>query len=317
MSIQFLMPRFLFLSALFFCSVFSSVSTAAPADEYTDTRYPIVLVYGVFGFDTVLGVDYFYGIPAALRAGGADVYVADIDQLNTNEQRGEQLLAQIRSILAITGAGKVNLIGHDQGGLSARYVAAVRPDLVASVVTVGTPNKGTPVADLIKNTLQQSPEVEQQASLLISLLGSLIGLLSSEADIRLQNSAGAFDSLSVKGVQTFNQKYPAGVPTTACGEGAYQVNGVRYYSISGTGVRTNAADVSDRLWLVSSLLFVFTPNDGFVSRCSSHLGRVIKDNYRMNHFDEINMLFGMVSDTELDTPSVYRQLANQLKSDGL
>ena len=30
---------------------------------YTQTRYPIVLVHGLFGFDKLLGVDYFYGIP--------------------------------------------------------------------------------------------------------------------------------------------------------------------------------------------------------------------------------------------------------------
>ncbi len=33
---------------------------------YTQTRYPIVLVHGLFGFDKLLGVDYFYGIPQAL-----------------------------------------------------------------------------------------------------------------------------------------------------------------------------------------------------------------------------------------------------------
>ena len=30
---------------------------------YTQTRYPIVLVHGLFGFDKLLGVDCFYGIP--------------------------------------------------------------------------------------------------------------------------------------------------------------------------------------------------------------------------------------------------------------
>ena len=33
------------------------------AAGYTQTRYPIVLVHGLFGFDKLLGVDYFYGIP--------------------------------------------------------------------------------------------------------------------------------------------------------------------------------------------------------------------------------------------------------------
>ncbi len=312
----------LFFRCAAFCaclafSFFSSFSFAAPADDFTKTQYPVVLVYGILGFDSVLGVDYFYAIPPALRAGGADVYVANVQQLNTSELRGEQLLAQVQKILAITGAKKVNLIGHDQGGLTARYVAAVRPDLVASVSSIGTPNKGTPVADLVKASLQQSPTFEQQASLLINVLGGLISLFTSQPDLTLQNSVGAFDSLSLKGVQIFNQKFPAAVPVTACGEGDYVVNGVHYYSLSGTASRTNSADASDSLWAATSLIFLFTPNDGFVSRCSSHLGKVIRDNYKMNHFDEVNMLFGLVSDTETDPPTVYRQLVNQLKVDGL
>ena len=39
---------------------------------YTKTRHPIVLVHGLLGFDSLLGIyDYFYGLPGELRAGGA------------------------------------------------------------------------------------------------------------------------------------------------------------------------------------------------------------------------------------------------------
>ena len=40
---------------------------------YAQTRYPIVLVHGLFGFDSALGIDYFYGIPDAVGQGGAKV----------------------------------------------------------------------------------------------------------------------------------------------------------------------------------------------------------------------------------------------------
>ena len=42
---------------------------------YTQTKYPIVLGHGMLGFDSILGIDYWYGIPAALRRDGASVYV--------------------------------------------------------------------------------------------------------------------------------------------------------------------------------------------------------------------------------------------------
>jgi len=34
--------------------------------SYTQTRHPVVLAPGVLGFDKVLGIEYWYGIPAAL-----------------------------------------------------------------------------------------------------------------------------------------------------------------------------------------------------------------------------------------------------------
>ena len=41
------------------------------AAGYTQTKYPIVLVHGLFGFDSILGIDYWYRIPENLRADGA------------------------------------------------------------------------------------------------------------------------------------------------------------------------------------------------------------------------------------------------------
>jgi len=76
------------------------LQSAHAQSGYTQTRYPIVLVHGLFGFDNALGVDYFYGIPDALRRDGAKVYVAQVSAANSTEVRGEQLLAQVQNILA-------------------------------------------------------------------------------------------------------------------------------------------------------------------------------------------------------------------------
>jgi triacylglycerol lipase len=105
---------------------------AEAASTFTKTRYPIVLAHGASGFRQLFGVvDYFFGIPSNLRSGGATVFVTQVSAFGSVEQRGEQLLQQVEFIAASTGAGKVNLIGHSQGGLDARYVMAVRPDLTS------------------------------------------------------------------------------------------------------------------------------------------------------------------------------------------
>src|SRR5262245_2467935 len=77
------------------------------------TKYPIVLAHGLFGFDELFGVvEYWYGIPGELRERGAKVYVTTVAQAGSSEVRGEQLLEQVETIVAISGKPKVNLIGH-------------------------------------------------------------------------------------------------------------------------------------------------------------------------------------------------------------
>ena len=286
--------------------------------SYTQTKYPIVLTHGMLGFDSLLGIDYWYGIPSALRSGGAKVYISEVSQLNTSEARGEELLEQVEEIAAISGAGKVNLIGHSHGGPTIRYVAAVRPDLVASAVSVGAPHKGSDTADFLKS-VTESPVGPVATPLLVGIvnaLGTVINFLSGSSSMTPQNALGSLESLNSQGAAVFNAKYPQGLPTSACGEGAYKVNGVRYYSWSGTSPLTNMLDPSDLLTGAASLTFD-EPNDGLVGRCSSHLGKVIRDNYRMNHLDEVNQAFGLTSLFETSPVTVYRQVANRLKNDGV
>ncbi|WP_374380434.1 triacylglycerol lipase [Pseudomonas fluvialis] len=282
---------------------------------YTKTKYPIVLTHGMLGFDSILGVDYWYGIPSALRRDGAQVYITEVSQLDTSEARGEQLLRQVEEIAAISGKGKVNLVGHSHGGPTIRYVAAIRPDLVASVTSVGAPHKGSDTADFIR----QVPPGSAGETLLAGIvngLGAMINFLSGSSSTTPQNALGSLESLNSEGAARFNAKFPQGLPTTACGEGAYKVNGVSYYSWSGTSPLTNVLDPSDLLMGVSSLTFK-GENDGLVGRCSSRLGMVIRDNYGMNHLDEVNQFIGLTSLFETSPVTVYRQQANRLKNAGL
>lgn len=278
-----------------------------PAD-YTKTRYPIVLVHGMFGFDSLVGVDYWHGIPSELSRYGAKVYVVQVPALESTVARGEALLPQIERIAAVHG--KVNLIGHSHGGPTARYVARVKPHLVASITSVGSPHKGSAVADVVLGSPGSSLAVS-----LGNALGGLIDLLSGGG--YSQNMKASLTSLTTAGSASFNQFAPAGIPTTSCGEGAYSANGIRFYSWSGTGVLTNVLDLSDALLGTTSLAFGLSPNDGLVGRCSSRFGQVIRDNYFMNHLDEVNLLFGLTSLFETDPKAVYRQHANRLKSAGL
>lgn len=307
------MKKFWFLAVAMAVAVLQPAQAAV--DSYTQTRYPIVLVHGLFGFDNALGVDYFYKITSELQRSGAQVYVAHVSSVEGNEQRGEQLLEQVQRIMAQTGAQKVNLIGHSQGAPTVRYVASVRPDLVASVTSVGGPNKGSAVADVVRGVLPPGSVSESLAVSITGAFGQLINLVSGGGALS-QTPLNALSSLTTPGMQAFNQRNPAGVPATACGEGAYRVDNVHYFSWSGASNITNLLDPGDTSLAVLGLAFG-QPNDGLVSSCSSHLGQVIRDNYRMNHFDEVNQVLGIVHLFETNPVTLYRQHANRLRNLGV
>ncbi len=285
------------------------------APGYTNTQYPIVLLHGLFGFDSLFGViDYWNGIPEALMEGGATVSVATTSQLNSPQARGEQAIPQIEQLLAQTGKSKVNLIGHSQGGLDARYIAAVRPDLVASVTTIASPHKGAAIADLLAAAFHEGSFGEDVLALLGNALGNILATISGSTNPN--DAILPIRAMTSEAMATFNATYPAGVPTTACGEGAGVANGIHFFSWSGTGIHTNPLDESDDYLGYASLVYP-EANDGLVGRCSSHFGDVIRDDYFQNHIDEVNLLFGLVSPFEVNPKTLFRQHANRLKNLGL
>ena len=304
----------------------TACATAGPADDveasaqlqaatFTQTRYPIVLAHGLTGFRQLFGVvDYFFGIPGDLRSSGAQVFVTQVSAFASAEQRGEQLITQIEHIVATTGAGKVNLIGHSEGGLDARYVMAVRPDLIASLTTVATPHLGADFADFLDDNIVDGGFNETVLNALGNLIGTVVDLLTGIP--MPQDAIGALHTLSSAGAGEFNQQFPAGLAQTRCGATPASVNGIPLYSWSGTKSLTNIFDVSDPALGLTSL-FYSEDSDGLVGRCSSHFGKVVRDNYSMNHLDEVNQLFGMTSIFETSPVSVFRSHANRLRNAGL
>lgn len=295
---------------------FSHASQAATTEALT--KHPIVLVPGIFAFDSIAAIDYWYKIPAALQSQGATVFVPKINAFDSSAKRGEALIAQLDNIRA-SSAGKIskfNLMGHSQGGITVRYVMNTRPDLVASVTTMNTPHKGSPLADLVTGVAPASSLQGVAFTAFANAVGDLVNLLSnnkkSPADVRAMLA-----EFNKPGAAANNQRYPVGIPTTACGAGAETANingnSVRMYSWSGTAPLTNVLDASDVLFGITR--FAFTEaNDGVTGKCSSHFGKVLKDNYFMNHLDVTNQVFGAVSLFETNPKTLFQNHASRLKS---
>ncbi len=302
----------------------ASAPEAENREGYTATKYPIVMVHGALGFDSILFgfLDYWYKIVPDLRAGGAQVFVTTVSGLNSTEVRGEQLATQVRYILAATGAQKVNLIGHSHGGPTIRYVAGIMPEAVASVTSVGGLNmRGTPIADALMNS-QGTPggdAVQAAGNALAYLIDFTSGKKNSPED-----ALQALTALDSKGMAEFNQKFPAGLAKADCSEldGPAIVNGIRYYSWTGNGIITNYLDPLDIVFAATGLATRLldrsdkSANDGLITVCASLLGKQLGI-YKQNHLDEINNFWGLVSPDDVSPVVIYREQAHRLKMLGL
>ena len=150
---------------------------------------------------------------------------------------------------------------------------------------------------------------------IVSFWGRMVNFLSGNP--LPQDYTLEIEALTTAKALTFNQEYPGGMPTEYCGQGASQDdNGIYYFSWTGNKVLTNIFDISDVLMLITASM-MDEPNDGLVPVCSTHLGTVIRDDYRMNHMDAVDQMFGLHSSRDTDPPVVYRQQANRLQGLGL
>ena len=290
------------------------------SSSYAKTQYPVVFSHGMSGFITVgtedFGLDYFYQILPDLARNGANVWATRVSPFNSSEIRGEQLLQQVKEITAITGAKKVNLIGHSHGGPTIRYVAGVAPKLVASLTGVGAPNAGSPVADLILKA--EGTGIESPLVGLINFVSKAVTWAQGLDPKSFPHDALAGGkSLTLAGSAKFNSQFPLGMPSKTCAEGKAFENGIYNYSFTGIGGVTNILDLDSALKVTSLLIDGGKENDGLVSRCSAKFGKTIRDNYNWNHLDEVNQVLGLKALFAPDPVDVYRQHVNRLKLQGL
>ncbi|MCI8435502.1 MAG: hypothetical protein HFK10_06090 [Clostridia bacterium] len=119
-------------------------------EECLTSRYPIILVHGVLLKDFKF-FKAFGRIEKILKNAGFKVYTAKTDGFGTVETNAGQLRAFVNDIRQREGAEKVNLIAHSKGGLDARYMIEHldMADAVASLTTLCTPHRGSPIASFI------------------------------------------------------------------------------------------------------------------------------------------------------------------------
>ena len=206
------------------------------------TRYPVVLAHGFLGFEQLqLGSvthDYFRGIAQHLRDQGIAVVCPTVPPVASIATRAANLAEQVRAIRA----RRVNIVAHSMGGLDARY-AISKLGLnrkVAALVTLGTPHRGTPAADIGA-----------------AVLGARFGLKKLLGGVGLV----AFYDLTTAHMAEFNRQVP-------------NMRGVYYASAVATVSKRKAVHPL----LQPTFLYlnrVAGPNDGVVPGASQAWGEVL------------------------------------------
>jgi len=215
---------------------------------------PVVLVHGLFGFDRI-GVpgarfDYFRGIAKHLDTLGCHAHAVKLPMASSVPARAKELVAAIEAL----PHDRIDLIAHSLGGLDARFALAHLglASRVRSLVTVGTPHRGTPIADL----LHKGP---------LDWARRLVGVLGMPIE--------ALEWLSTESLEQFNREVP-------------DVPGVRYACVVGG---LHKADSVVPIALVPAHAYlrkVSGVNDGVVPVSSQYWGETIAE-IEADHFSQI------------------------------
>ena len=206
-------------------------------------RHPVVLAHGLLGFDKIaIGGrehSYFRGVSGHLMRVGAEVHRPRIPSVASIALRADELARLVRTIRA----RKVNIIAHSMGGLDVRYAIARLglADRVASLVTIGTPHLGTPIADL---------------GVRLSDMLRITSLLGRVVDV------DAFYDLTTERMARFNREIA-------------DARGVHYASVV---ARVERARANPLLWPTHLYLSERAgDNDGVVPATSQRWGEVLKE----------------------------------------
>jgi triacylglycerol lipase len=283
--------------------------------------YPVVFLHGMAGFRELgsgpAKIEYFSGVKDALTAAGEPlVFITQASPYATSEVRASEIREQIDRILERTGAAKVNLIGHSQGGLDARFLASPGGlgihSKVASVTTISTPHRGSRIADL---ALQVAPDgiAGDVVSAFLSIFQRSLYALNTDENFRAQvtqltpNSMAAFNRTIVDAPGVVYESY-AGRSNLRTGVGVCDDSAVRNDSLI-----LNAAGPT----LLATALFLEggSPpeiNDGLVTVASAKWGQFVRC-MPADHFDEA----GLGVSVSFNAVAFYKSVVARIRALGL
>ena len=281
--------------------VFPASGLAGGSSNSCDTRYPVVMAHGMGASAEILGiVDYWWGIPEALRDEGCDVFITSVNGMDSTENKAADFKNQFLQIKAYTGASKLNIIGHSHGTIYTRYAISnlgLYP-YVASYTSIAGPHRGSAVADLIMYSTNDTVK-KILADSLDFVYAYIFGDTNPDS---LQNG---YDVCTDYMKNVFNPNTP-------------DKPGVYYQSWAAKAKTSCPSVILEPTWIY--LLTQEGSNDGLVSVTSAKWGnfRGVEDaawySVGCDHLNIVDQIFGITPG--FDAPGFYVDIVSELKGWG-
>ena len=274
------------------------LNAARQEQQICRTKYPILLVHGVF-FRDYKFPGYWGRIPKELVCNGAEIYYGKQQSAASVADSGRELAERIRDIVEEQGCEKVNVIAHSKGGLDIRWAISEcgAADMIASVTTINTPHGGCEFADYLLNKIpvKIQQKIENTYNKTMRKLGddnpdfmAAVKDLTAEACVKRDRELGVPDNIFCQSVGSKLNKATGGkFPLN------FTYNLVKYFD---------------------------GPNDGLVSEKSFSWGEkykflTINGNRGISHGDMIDLNRENIEG--FDVREFYVDLVAQLKNMGL
>lgn len=137
------------------------INTLRAEKKICQTKYPLLLVHGVFFRDSKK-INYWGRVPKELERNGASVFYGNHHSASSVEESARELTKRIKDIIEETGSEKVNIIAHSKGGLDCRYAVSLcgAMEHVASLTTINTPHRGCGFADYLLDKIPKNVQAK-------------------------------------------------------------------------------------------------------------------------------------------------------------
>ncbi len=254
-------------------------------------KFPVVLVHGIGFSENINQIKYWNNIPIILREKGANVFLSNHQAMGLIKENAQQLEKRILKVLDITRAHKVNLICHSRGGLEARYlVSKINSDIVASITTIATPHRGSPIADYVYENIDEN---NYFPNAIVNLFAKMMG----------DHSPKSFESgkeLTTSKMKEFNKQVK-------------NVESIRYFSYAAALTKPYGIYLPRKMY--NYIYEKEGDNDCLVSIKSAKWGEFMGTIKKVSHFEVVGYPLFKIQ-TEFNTIEFYQKIYDNLMKEG-